>query len=72
MDSLFLINPFSLFSSRYRLFVRSTQTLNKYCHGFRLLLFKCLGTALQKCWRDSQDFNLTMIDLNFSPVFLSV
>ena len=30
LDSQSLINPLALFSSRYRLLVRSTDTLNKY------------------------------------------
>ena len=60
-----IISPLALFSCRYHLLVKLTNTLNNCLAGFRLLFFQDFGFALWKCWRNVQDLNSRMIVLTF-------
>ena len=45
-NGLTISSPLAIFSRRYHLLVRSTNTLNNCPPGFRILLVKCFGFVL--------------------------
>ena len=72
-DSATIFSPLALFSCKYHLLVRSTDTLNNCSPGFCLLFVKCFGFALRICWRVFQDLNFAMMGLTFFPgVFICI